>query len=131
MTDEQTALVAKAEENIRAARTLMREGFAEIAASRAYYAMFYLAGAMLLERDLRFKTHAGLQGAFGREITQRGILPVELHSWLLDAAKSRNVSDYWTIRGVTRDEAATHIDRAERFLKEVGASLARSRDGES
>jgi uncharacterized protein (UPF0332 family) len=86
---------------------------------------------MLLERDLRFKTHAGLQGAFGREITQRGVLPAELHSWLLDAAKSRNVSDYWTIRGVTRDEAATHIDRAERFVEEVRAALGRTRDSES
>ncbi len=56
MTDEQEALLAKAEESIAAARLLQERGFVAIAASRAYYAMFYLASAMLLGKNLRFKT---------------------------------------------------------------------------
>ena len=47
MTAEQLALVQKAERSIRGARVLMEDGLHEFAVSRAYYAMFYLAEALL------------------------------------------------------------------------------------
>jgi uncharacterized protein (UPF0332 family) len=37
---EQEMLLEKARENLKAARLLIQEGLANIAASRAYYAMF-------------------------------------------------------------------------------------------
>lgn len=40
-------LLAKAKENIAAARLLQKQGYSDIAASRAYYAMFYVAEALL------------------------------------------------------------------------------------
>lgn len=119
MNEEQSQLLAKAEENIAAAHLLTDRGFQEISASRSYYAMFYLATTMLLEKDLRFRKHSAVTAAFGREITQTGLLPAELHGWLLDAAKARHASDYRMDRPISQDEAAAHIERAERFLEEV------------
>ena len=49
-TVESRALLDKGSENSRAAALLRREGFLDIAASRAYYAMFYAAEALLLAR---------------------------------------------------------------------------------
>ena len=125
MNEEQSQLPAKAEENIAAAHTLMDRGFAEIGASRAYYAMFYLAAAMLLEKNKRFRKHSAVMAAFGHEITQPGILPAEVHGWLLDAAKARHTSDYRTDRPISQDEIADHIERAERFLEEVRRVLGK------
>ncbi len=45
MTPEQQQLLQKSQENIRAAQLLRHEGLYNIAISRAYYAMFYLAEA--------------------------------------------------------------------------------------
>ncbi|MDP6787191.1 MAG: HEPN domain-containing protein [Rhodospirillales bacterium] len=131
MTEEQTQLIAKAEESLAAARVLVEQGFPGFSASRTYYAMFYLATVMLLEKNLRFKTHSALQGAFGREFTQSGILPLDLHGWLLDVANARNASDYLTDRLVSPEEAATHIKRAERFLAEVRAVLNKVPENEN
>jgi uncharacterized protein (UPF0332 family) len=45
-------LLEKAESAIGAAETLLREGYLDFAAGRAYYAMFYAAEALLAEREL-------------------------------------------------------------------------------
>ena len=128
MTKEQEALLQKAAENIRAARLLSDKGFVDIASSRAYYAMFYSASAMLLNENLRFRKHSGVHAAFGNKIARAGVLPAELHGWLLDAAKARTAGDYRPDSRISSEEASTHIDRAERFLREVGAAL-RQRPG--
>ena len=43
-------LVQKAGENIEVAEMLLHQGYFDISASRAYYAMFYLAEALLFSR---------------------------------------------------------------------------------
>lgn len=43
--------------------------------SRAYYAMFYLAQAFRLEKQLEFSSHAGVISAFGREFGKTGRIP--------------------------------------------------------
>jgi uncharacterized protein (UPF0332 family) len=47
VTPEQQRLLDKADRSLQAARELNDAGFAEFAASRAYYAMFYIAEAFL------------------------------------------------------------------------------------
>jgi hypothetical protein len=46
-------LIAKAQRSVIAVKRLMRDGDFNFAVSRAYYAMFYAARAMLLSRDIR------------------------------------------------------------------------------
>jgi hypothetical protein len=71
MNEEVTGLLAKAERSITAASTLLRAGDADFAASRAHYAMFYTAEALLLSRDLTFSKHTGVHAAFGRHFEVR------------------------------------------------------------
>ncbi len=47
MTEDQADLLRKADESLRAAQVLLKEGFHGYAASRAYYAMFYVVEALL------------------------------------------------------------------------------------
>lgn len=47
MTSSIEALLAKARESIAAAQLLIKDGYFDFAASRAYYAMFYAASALL------------------------------------------------------------------------------------
>ena len=75
MTAEQLALVQKAERSIRGARVLMEDGLHEFAVSRAYYAMFYLAEALLLGEGLAFSKHAAVIAAFGQHFAKSGRLP--------------------------------------------------------
>jgi uncharacterized protein (UPF0332 family) len=43
------ALFAKARDSLAAAHVLIKDGYHDFAASRAYYAMFYVASALLAE----------------------------------------------------------------------------------
>ncbi len=54
MTHEQTALLNKACESLRAAKLLIENGLYDFAASRAYYTMFYIAESFLLGEGLVF-----------------------------------------------------------------------------
>lgn len=57
MTPEQQILLNKAARSLQAARELNNRGFSEFAASRAYYAMFYVATAFLEGEGLSYSRH--------------------------------------------------------------------------
>ena len=124
MTKDQASLVGMAEQSLGAAKLLKQSGYGAIAASRAYYVMFYAASAVLLEKNIRLKRHSAVIAAFGREFARTGLLPRELHKWIREAFIARNASDYQLDRDVPSRETDVHIDRAERFLKAIKEVLA-------
>jgi len=52
-------LLHKAQGAIEAATLLLQGGKNDFAAGRAYYAMFYVAEALLFEKGLEFRKHGG------------------------------------------------------------------------
>jgi len=84
----------KAEEAIVVAQQLLADGHAEFSAGRAYYAMFYVAEALLNERGLRFRKHGGVHGAFGEHFAKTGLFDPKYHQWLLAAFEERITADY-------------------------------------
>ena len=116
MNDESQALLAKAERAIRAANTLLRAGDPDFAVGRAYYGMFYVAEALLVEKELRFHKHGGVHAAFGEHIVKTGMLDEKFHRWLLDAFDQRIVGDYGVTAMLTSEDAALVIAHAEEFL---------------
>jgi len=117
MTDDQKALVTKAEDSVRAAELLTRDGYHGFAVSRAYYAMFYIAEAMLLERGLRFTSHAGVISAFGQHFSRTRKVPSEFHQHLLAAQDGRTEGDYDIHPKLTAEDAALAIRRAHEFIR--------------
>ena len=70
MKPEIQALLDKASQSLQAAELLKREGYLDFAASRAYYAMFYAAQALLLDRERSFSHHSAVIAAFGKQLRQ-------------------------------------------------------------
>ncbi len=116
MTSQLAALAEKARRGIRSAHILVRDGDYDTAVSRAYYAMFYLAEALLLSKNLAYSKHSAVVAAFGREFAKPGLLPVDFHTHLREAAEARNICDYQAVSHVTEEAALQHISRAEDFL---------------
>ena len=117
MTPEQAALLQKARDSVRGARLLADEGLYDFAASRAYYAMFYVAEAFLLGEGLSFSKHGATIGEFGRRFARTGIVPAEYHRYLMDAHDQRAVGDYGIGSGLTEAQANDQIAHAEQFLE--------------
>lgn len=123
MRPELRALLDKAIENLKAAQLLLQNGYIEIAASRAYYAMFYVAEALLLSRELVFSSHSAVVAAYGREFAKTQTLDPRFHRHLIDAEDLRHSGDYGAGPAVMREqveqvlhEAADFIHAAEVFL---------------
>ncbi len=109
-------LLAKAEENIQAADLLIQANYFEIAVSRAYYAMFYTAEALLILKGLSFSSHGQVQSAFGQHFAKTGELDSKFHRYLLDSFRKRQVADYQTSSDISGEFAVAVVNRAEEFL---------------
>lgn len=118
-------LLAKTERAIQAAQTLLDAGDSEFAAGRAYYAMFYVAEALLFERDLTFNKHSAVQAAFGKEFAKTGELPPKFHQWLLDASDTRLEAEYAVEIAITEEDVEILLERAREFLQVAQRLLSR------
>ncbi len=122
---EQEALFARARESLKAGRILIKEDLPNIAASRAYYALFYVAEALLLSRGLAFSSHSAVIAAFGKEFTRSSDLDPKFHRYLIASQNLRQMGDYGVEQNVTLSEASQIVDWAVEFLDVAEAYLKR------
>jgi len=118
------ALLDKARGNLDAAHLLVEAGHLDSAASRAYYAMFYVAEALLVDLGHSYSKHAGVIAAFGREYTKGGTLDPKFHRWLIDAQDLRSVADYTAEALITDEKVRAVCGWAEEFVGAARSHLA-------
>jgi uncharacterized protein (UPF0332 family) len=118
-------LLDKAFSSLNAAILLYSEKYTDFATSRAYYAMFYAAEALLLSKGLSFSSHSAVTAAFGKEFAKTGLIPVKFHRDLLDVERLRNVGDYDVGPSITPEKASEVLQRAAEFLQTVQEYLSR------
>lgn len=118
MNEHARKRLAKARRSIGAARRELAAGEFDFATGHAYYAMFYVAEALLTARDLTFSSHGAVHGAFGKEFAKTGELDPKFHRWLLAAFRERQEATYEHEMEleITAEETTILISRAEEFL---------------
>jgi len=117
MNREIDALIKKAEKFIKTASLLIKNGDYDSSVSRSYYAMFYLAEAMLLKKGLSFSKHSAVIAAFGKHFAKTNLIDKKFHKYLIDAFAKRQIGDYEYIELITEDEAKKLHKKAEEFFK--------------
>lgn len=113
------ALVDRGTRNLRAARILFDQELFDVAVSRAYYAMFYLAEAALVSRDLAFSRHSTVIAQFHQEFVRSGLLPQRCHDALQRVFDDRNTADYAEDVVVPAERACVDLEAAEAFVSQV------------
>lgn len=119
MKDLSRKYLSKAARAIGAAELLLKQGDAESAASRAYYAMFYTAQALLTGKGLTFRKHAGVHSAFGEHFVKTGKFDAAFHRWLLEAFSQRLQADYGIEIQLDSDDVLEVIDHVKKFLQKA------------
>ena len=113
----------RAETNVKAARELVDSDYPDIAASRAYYAAFYSASALLLSENIDTTKHSGVISLIHLHFVKTGKLDKEQGknlNWLFEL---RSVGDYGVSIHVTSEEALRAISVAEKFLDSANKLL--------
>ena len=127
MNDAQRVIIhirlAKCLEDLKYARLLLTEGAYRIAISRAYYAIFVLATAVLLTLDISRSKHSGVIAAFNQHLVKPGLIEPEYGKILVRAFKARTEADYSDSAEFTLEKAQQAIQDAERFAARLRAYL--------
>ena len=119
MSDEIQANLKRAEESLIAAKELFNKDHFDFAASRAYYASFYAATALLLKNKYKFGKHSGVIAAIHKYFVKEGKLDPKFGkdlNWLFEV---RGVADYGETLHVSKEEVREAIRTAESFFEAV------------
>lgn len=117
--EEIEILFGRAKRRLDAAYHLFKEDFYEDAVSRAYYSMYFAAKALLLKRNITVKTHKGLLSKFGLEFVDEGVVEKYYGRALRIAEELREEADYSISREISKEEAESIIEDAEKFLDRI------------
>lgn len=128
MTEASLKLLEKAARAIAASKSCLDAGYHDVGVGRSYYAMFYVAQALLNERSLRFRKHGGVHSAFGEHFAKPAVLDPKYHRWLLTAFNKRLVADYGTEDETDAEDVRQSIIQAEEFLAAARAYLEKKTD---
>jgi uncharacterized protein (UPF0332 family) len=109
-------LVAKARENVEAATLLADSGYVDVAITRAYYAMFYCAQALLADRGIAGSSHKRIISAFGQHLVKSGEVPASLHRYLIEGQRERHLADYLAESQLDLQDARETIGHALEML---------------
>lgn len=107
MNEYTRKLLDKAIDTIESAELLLDNEKIDVAAGRAYYALFYIAEALLNEKGLQFSTHGDVIGAYGKEFSKTKLLDPKFHRWLIDGFDTRLIGDYHVDTKIEMDAVAT------------------------
>ncbi len=123
MKETTQQLFARAVDTIEAADILLTNGKTDIAAGRAYYAMFYIAEALLNEKGFKFGKHGNVIAAYGQHFAKTKELDPKFHRWLLTSFDQRQIGDYAFDPNVEKDVVVQMIFQAQEFLQAAKAYL--------
>ena len=123
MKEPYHAIMNKAQESLEAANLLLDQGYYDFAASRAYYAIYYTAEALLLFRGLSFSSHAAVIANFGKEFAKTGEMDLKFHKYFIAVQDLRSQGDYSYHPGVSATQAREAISWAAEFFEVAIAYL--------
>ena len=111
--------IEKAEKFLNTAERALDIGDYDSCVSRSYYAMFFMAEAELLARNLTASSHKGVISLFGKHLIKAGIFERDLGKALNDAYDKRLTGDYGVGFVVTEGEAKDLLEKARIFVQKL------------
>ena len=123
MDNEIKLLLNNAHESLSAAELLLENGFYRDAMSRAYYAMFYAASALLRAKGITTKSHRGVIAKFGLEFVTEGTIEKYYARALSLAESLRERADYDATFQPGEEEARELIEDAKAFVERIEKAL--------
>ncbi len=112
-------LIEKAKRALKSATLLLDNEDYEATVSRTYYAMFYAVEALLLTKNIKFKSHRGVISGFGQNFIKTNIFPKEMSRQLRNAMDKRYEGDYEYTTKISKDEADELLKTGKSFVNKI------------
>lgn len=111
--------VEKSASTIIEAKDNAKLGHWNLVANRLYYALFYMIAALLLDKDIQFKSHAGAIRAIGLHFVSKGLLTSEEGSLISRLQNMRSSGDYDDLFNWTEENVAPMFEPTEALLNKM------------
>ena len=108
-----------ATERLKASKKLLDDNFIVDSINRSYYAIFYLARALVAKDGLDFSKHSAVMSYFRQHYIKTGIFDVKFSQYIGDAFDLRNDGDYTYFFTVDKESAETQYNHAVEFYESV------------
>ncbi len=109
--------IQKAENKLKVAKKLFKSRDYEDAVSRAYYAVFHAAQALLLSEGEKAESHKGVVTLFGLLFVKAGKFEKNIGKYLANLKDDREMGDYEVFSYIDIKTAKTAINEAKEFIK--------------
>ena len=119
MNEDINIAIALAEETLDDAAFNAKDNRNRVAINRCYYAYFYLVRSLLLEKDIRAKTHSGLHSEFGKIFIKTAIIPKKFNDYLAFLFDQRQTADYDIEDEIDKEEVDKALQMAGEFINFV------------
>lgn len=123
MKKEIRDFMEKAKKFLTTAKHALDIGDYDSCVSRSYYAMFFMAEAVLLTKNLSASSHKGVVSLFGEHFIKTGTFERDLGRALNDAYDKRLVGDYGVGFVVSEEEARDLLYKAQNFVRKLSDYL--------
>ncbi|MBX9782531.1 MAG: HEPN domain-containing protein [Chitinophagaceae bacterium] len=109
--------IKRAVNSLAAARSLLNNGHYDAAVNRLYYACFYAVNAVLLTKDIKVKSHAGVKQVFGEFFIKPGIIHKNEGRFYSILFNYRQDSDYLDFAEVSKEFTEELTNEADTFVQ--------------
>ena len=113
----------KASKTLQEANHLLALGYVNNAVNRIYYACFYAITALLLQKDIKPKSHSGVRQMFGLHFIETGKLPRDTGRFFSDLFDKRFASDYEDFFELKKEIAEELFVNAKKLIETIKAML--------
>lgn len=108
--------IQKAENKLKVAKKLFKSRDYEDAVSRAYYAVFHAAQALLLSEGEKAESHKGVVTLFGLLFVKTGKFNKNIGKYLANLKDDREMGDYEVFSYIDIKTAKTGVNEAKEFI---------------
>ena len=119
MKQEIKDLTEKADKFLLTAQRALSSGDYDSCVSRCYYAMFFMAEAALLTKNITSSSHKGVISLFGEHFIKTNIFARSMGAALNDAYDKRLVGDYGIGVEITEEQGNILLETARDFVTQV------------
>ncbi|MGQ4876377.1 MAG: HEPN domain-containing protein [Promethearchaeia archaeon] len=111
--------IEKADKFLTTAEHALNIGDYDSCVSRCYYAMFFMAEAVLLTKNLSGTSHKGVISLFREHFIKTWIFNKKIGRALNDAYDKRLLGDYGIGFTINKNEAKDLLDIAKNFIQKL------------
>lgn len=126
--DERKAIIAyrkkKSYASLQEAEDVAKLGHWNLVANRLYYACYYMASALLIDKGLRAQSHGGSIHLIGLHFVTKGLLNREYGRLFSRLYEMRQSGDYDDMFDFTEEEVSPYIEKAYSFVKAMEGMLS-------